>query len=148
MFTGDRSGDWLYRALHRAGFASQPTSRTADDGLVLRGAWVTAAVHCAPPDNKPTPGERAACRPFLDRELVLLSRVRVVVALGQLAHQALCAATATAPRPRFAHLAEYPLADGRQVVCSYHPSQQNTFTGPLTEPMFDAVFARARALGA
>lgn len=148
MFTGDRSGDWLFGALHRAGYASQPTSRSAADGLELCGAWVTAAVHCAPPANRPDPAERRACAPFLARELALLSDVQVVVALGGLACSAVAALFGCSPRPRFAHLAEHPLPGGRTLVCSYHPSQQNTFTGRLTEDMLDAVFARARALGA
>jgi len=144
MFTGDRSGDWLFAALHRAGFASQPTSVAADDGLRLRGAYVTATVHCAPPGNKPLPEERAACAPYLARELALLRTAVVVVALGQLAWQAVCAHEGLRPRPSFGHLGEHALADGRLLLGSYHPSQQNTFTGTLTEPMFDAVFARAR----
>jgi uracil-DNA glycosylase len=143
MFTGDRSGDWLFAALHRAGFASQPTSVAADDGLTLRGAYVTATVHCAPPGNKPLPEERTACAPFLARELALLRRAVAVVALGQFAWQAVGAHYALRPRPAFGHLAEHPLPDGRVLVGSYHPSQQNTFTGTLTQAMFDAVFARA-----
>jgi uracil-DNA glycosylase family 4 len=152
VFTGDRSGDWLFRALHRAGYANQPTSVSRDDGLELRGAWVSAAVRCAPPANKPTPVEQAACAPYLAREWALLDRVRVVVALGALAHRAVCALAGDAagralrPRPQFGHLAETILPDGRVLLGSYHPSQQNTFTGVLTEPAFDAVFARARAL--
>jgi uracil-DNA glycosylase family 4 len=146
MFTGDRSGDWLYRALWRAGYANQPTSTSIDDGLELRGAYVTAPVRCAPPANKPTPAERAACRPFLQRELALLPRVRVIVPLGQIGYQAVAAELGVRPRPRFAHGAEVPLADGRTIVCSYHVSQQNTFTGRLTEAMLDAVFERARSL--
>lgn len=148
VFTGDRSADWLYRALHRAGYANQPTSVARDDGLELSGAWVNAAVRCAPPANKPTPGERDACLPYLERELALLSSVRVIVVLGSFAHQVVAGALGLRPRPRFGHLAEAPLSEGRTLVCSYHPSQQNTFTGKLTEPMFDAVFARARELGA
>jgi uracil-DNA glycosylase family 4 len=144
MFTGDRSGDWLFAALHRAGFASQPTSTGRDDGLMLRDAYITAAVHCAPPANKPRPDERAACAPYLSRELALLSRTVVIVALGQFAWQALAAHHELRPRPKFGHLAEAALPGGLVLLGSYHPSQQNTFTGTLTEPMFDAVFERAR----
>ncbi len=146
MFTGDRSGDWLFAALHRAGFASQPTSTSRDDGLSLDGAYVTATVHCAPPANRPEPSERSACAPYLARELTLLARAPVVVALGQVAWSALASHFGLRPRPRFGHLAECALADERTMVGSYHPSQQNTFTGTLTGPMFDAVFARARVL--
>jgi len=146
MFTGDRSGDWLFAALHRAGFASQPTSTARDDGLTLHGAYITAAVHCAPPQNKPQPAERAACAPYLARELSLLRDKVVVVALGQLAWQAVSAQQGLRPRPAFGHLAECALPDGSVLLGSYHPSQQNTFTGTLTVPMFDAVFRRARRL--
>jgi uracil-DNA glycosylase family 4 len=148
VFTGDRSGDWLYRALFRAGFANQPTSVSADDGLELRDAWVTASVRCAPPDNKPDPSERANCLPFLERELGLLVTTKVVVALGGLATSTVAGLFGLRPRPRFAHLAEHPLPGGRVLLCSYHPSQQNTFTGRLTEEMLDAVFDRARELAA
>jgi uracil-DNA glycosylase family 4 len=148
VFTGDRSGDWVFRALWRAGYANQPTSTHAGDGLALSGAYVAAAVRCAPPANKPTPEERDQCLPYLARELVLLTGVRVVVVLGAFAHDCVCRLLGVRPRPRFAHLAEYPLPGGRTLVCSYHPSQQNTFTGTLTESAFDAVFARARQLTA
>ncbi len=146
MFTGDRSGDWLFAALHRAGFASQPTSISRDDGLTLSGAYITAAVHCAPPANKPTPAERDACAPYLVRELSLLRDAAVVVALGQLAWQAVAAHYGLRPRPAFGHLAETPLPGGLTMLGSYHPSQQNTFTGRLTVSMFDAVFIRVRHL--
>ncbi len=154
MFTGDRSGDWLFRAMHRAGLANQPTSVTRDDGLRLHRAYVTAPVRCAPPANKPTPPEREACRPFLDRELALLTQALVFVALGGFGYDVVADALGVArPRPHFAHGLEVPLAPvpgGRgagTLLCSYHVSQQNTFTGRLTEPMLDAVFARAAALG-
>lgn len=145
MFTGDRSGDWLYRAMHRAGFANQPESVALDDGLELTGAIVTSPVKCAPPANKPTPAERDTCRPFLSRELALVEPV-VFVALGGFAYQALAAHLGIRPRPKFGHGVEVPTDDGRVVLCSYHVSQQNTFTGKLTEDMLDAVFTRAREL--
>jgi uracil-DNA glycosylase family 4 len=146
VFTGDRSGDWVFRALWRAGFANQPTSVSADDGLRLRGAWVSAVVRCAPPANRPTPEERDRCVPYLVRELALLADVRVVVALGQFAYDALCRLHGVRPRPRFGHGVEVGLAGGRTLLTSYHPSQQNTFTGTLTEPAFDAIFNRAAEL--
>jgi uracil-DNA glycosylase family 4 len=151
VFTGDRSGDWLFASLHRTGFANQPTSDRVDDGLRLHDAYVAAAVRCAPPDNKPTPGERERCRPYLAREMALLGRVRVVVALGGFAYEVVARTLAEAgapvprPRPRFGHGVEVAAGDVTVIGC-YHPSQQNTFTGRLTEPMLDAVFERARLL--
>lgn len=146
IFTGDRSGDWLFEALHRFGFANQPTSVSRDDGLTLTDCIITASVRCAPPDNKPTPEEFRTCRPWLEAELRLLPRIRVVVALGQHGFQTTWSQWGEGPRPRFAHLAEAPLAGGRHLLMSYHPSQQNTQTGRLTRPMWHAVFERARAL--
>jgi uracil-DNA glycosylase len=148
LFTGDRSGDWLYRAMHRAGLANQPTSVAAGDGLALHGAWVTAAVRCAPPANRPLPAERDRCERFLRAELCLLGDARVVVCLGAFGYDAACRVFGVRPRPRFGHGLEVPVPDGPVLVCSYHPSQQNTFTGRLTEPMLDAVFARAVELTA
>ena len=145
MFTGDRSGDFLYASLHRTGFANQSTSLRADDGLRLSGAWVTAPVRCAPPANQPTIEERDSCRPFLERELELLD-TRVFVPLGGFAYQGLCRILGVRPRPAFGHGVEVALPDDRWIVASYHVSQQNTFTGKLTEPMLDAVFTRARQL--
>jgi len=145
MFTGDRSGDFLYAALHRTGFANQPTSISRDDGLRLTGAWITAPVRCAPPANQPTVEERDACVGYLDRELALLD-ARVFVPLGGFAYQGLCRILGVRPRPPFAHGVEVELGDGRWIVGSYHVSQQNTFTGKLTEPMLDAVLLRARHL--
>jgi uracil-DNA glycosylase len=146
MFTGDRSGDFLYRALWRAGFANQPSSTDRSDGLRLDGAYITAPVRCAPPANKPTPAERDQCRPFLRREIALLSDVRVVVPLGQFAYQVMAGEMGLRPRPAFAHGAEFATPAGPVMICSYHVSQQNTFTGKLTEDMLDDVFSRARAL--
>jgi len=151
VFTGDRSGDWLFGAMHRAGLANQATSTARDDGLVLRGAYVAAAVRCAPPANKPTIDERDRCLPYLTRELGLLDHVRVIVVLGAFAYDAIgrvLAATGAplpVPRPKFGHGVEVETARAT-VLCSYHPSQQNTFTGKLTEPMLDAIFERAREL--
>jgi uracil-DNA glycosylase family 4 len=146
MFTGDRSGEWLYRALWRAGFANQPDSIGRDDGLVLRDAWITAPVRCAPPANKPTPAERDTCRPFLEREVALLDRMQVVVALGAFGFDA-AARLLDAPRgARFGHGVEVELPSGRRLLGCYHVSQQNTFTGRLTQEMLDDVFARAREL--
>jgi uracil-DNA glycosylase family 4 len=146
MFTGDRSGDFLYAALHRAGFANQPTSTHRGDGLELSGAWITAPVRCAPPANKPTTDERDACRPFLERELALLTEARAYLVLGGFAYQGLAAFLGLRPRPRFGHGVEATAPDGRTVLCSYHVSQQNTFTGKLTPEMLDAVLARAREI--
>jgi uracil-DNA glycosylase len=152
MFTGDRSGDWLFEALHAAGFANQPTSDRRDDGLELRGAYVTAAARCAPPDNKPTPAEMERCAPYLEAELRLLRQVRVIVALGGIGWVAyLRARTAIGqhvprPLPAFGHGARADFRDGITLLGTYHPSQQNTFTGRLTRPMLHAVFDHARAL--
>ena len=151
IFTGDRSGDWLFGSMHRTGFANQPTSVSRDDGLRLTGAWVTAAVRCAPPANRPTPAERDNCLPYLVRELRLLSSVRVVVTLGSFAWDVALRALAAVgeprprPRPKFGHGAETQIGSFELLGC-FHPSQQNTFTGKLTEPMIDAVFERAREL--
>jgi uracil-DNA glycosylase family 4 len=144
MFTGDRSGLFLYAALWRTGFANLPESVSRDDGLRLTGAWITAPVRCAPPANKPTPEERDRCRPWMERELDLLPDVRVFVALGQFGYQVLCGVLEVRPRPPFGHGVEVDLPGGRAIVCSYHVSQQNTFTGKLTEDMFDAVLLHAR----
>ena len=150
MFTGDRSGDWLYRALHRAGFASQPTSTDASDGLTLSDCLITAAIHCAPPQNKPTPDEMAECRPYFLDELNRLKRLRVVVALGQIGFSTYLRARTELglknprPLPKFGHATAVDLDGGITVIGSYHPSQQNTFTGRLTEPMLDQVFEMAR----
>ncbi len=146
VFTGDRSADWLYRALHRAGFANQPTSEHRDDGLRLTGAYVTAVNRCAPPANRPTPEERDNCLPFLEREIVLLADLRVIVALGACALDGLARVFSLRPKPKFGHGTEITVAGERTIVCSFHPSQQNTFTGRLTEEMLDAVFERAREL--
>jgi uracil-DNA glycosylase family 4 len=151
MFTGDRSGDWLYAALHRGGYANQPASRHRNDGLRLSDAYITAVIRCAPPANRPTPGERDNCLPYLEQELSLLKNCETIVALGGFAWDgALRAIRALGgeiprPRPRFGHGAETS-AGGWTMLGCYHPSQQNTFTGRLTEPMLDAVFARAREL--
>jgi len=161
VFTGDRSGDWLFRAMYRAGLANQATSVGRDDGLELSGAWVTAAVKCAPPQNRPTPGERDACAEYFGRELKALDRVAVIVALGAFGFSAICRALGVRPQPRFGHGVEVPViidapdgvgkatggdgsrAGGVVVLGCFHPSQQNTFTGRLTESMLDAVFTRA-----
>ncbi len=146
VFTGDRSGDFLFAALHRTGFASQPTSTHRDDGLALTGAWITAAVRCAPPANKPTPAERDTCLPWTAAELALLGEVRVVLCLGAFGWAAaLRLLEPSRPWPRFGHGAEAPAGERTLLGC-FHPSQQNTFTGVLTEPMIDAVLLRAREL--
>ncbi len=146
IFTGDRSGDWLFAALHRAGLANQAESVSRDDGLKLRDCWVTAAVRCAPPANRPTPAERDNCLPYLNAELELLERIHVIVCLGGFAWDAaLRVLDAPRPRPRFGHGVE-AIAGQRTLLGCYHVSQQNTFTGRLTEPMLDAVFQRAKTL--
>ena len=153
MFTGDESGRWLYRALHKAGFANQPESTHASDGLQLLDAYITAVNHCAPPANKPTPEEMAHCRPYLLDELQLLPNLQVLVALGKIAFDAVVKAyyqdlpdapSEKVTKPKFGHGSEATLPGGVVLIGSYHPSQQNTFTGKLTEPMLDAVFTRAR----
>jgi uracil-DNA glycosylase family 4 len=147
MFTGDRSGDFLYRSLYKAGFASQPVSESAGDGLQLRDAWITAAGHCAPPDNKPSPEELRNCRPFLERELELLRNLRVVVVLGKIAFDAYLSVLKS--RGLIHRLADFPFGHDvlhpfkPPVLCSYHPSQQNTSTGKLTQAMLDGIFLRA-----
>ncbi len=146
VFTGDRSGDWLFRAMHRAGFANEPHAVSRDDGLELFDARVVATVRCAPPDNRPTVEERDRCHPYFERELALLEGARLYLALGGWALNRLAVLEDLRPRPRFGHGAEFELSGGRTLLCSYHPSQQNTFTGRLTEPMFDEVFARARTI--
>jgi uracil-DNA glycosylase family 4 len=152
IFTGDRSGDWLYRALYNFGFANQPESVHRNDGLRLVDCYITAAVHCAPPDNKPLPAEFAECRPYLLDELQGLKSVKVVVPLGFIAFKAYFAARkqlgwqSPAPLPKFGHGLTASLADGVTVISSYHPSQQNTHTGKLTLEMLDAVFQKAREI--
>lgn len=150
MFTGDRSGDWLYRALHKAGFANQPTAVHAEDGLELINCAIAATAHCAPPENKPHYTEVESCREFLTDSFKILP-VKVVIALGGIAWDAalreidaLGWRNVAEKKPKFGHGVEFKLADGRLLIGSYHPSQQNTFTGRLTEPMFDSIFSRAR----
>ena len=151
IFTGDRSGDWLFGSLWRTGFANQPTSVSRDDGLALRGAYIAAAVRCAPPANRPTPAERDNCLPYLVREVGLLESVNVIVTLGSFAWDATLRVLADLgipkprPRPKFGHGAEVEIGRFTLLGC-FHPSQQNTFTGKLTEPMIDAVFTRAGEL--
>jgi uracil-DNA glycosylase family 4 len=146
VFTGDRSGDWLFGSLYRTGFANQPTSVTKDDGLELKGAFVAAVVRCAPPANKPLPSERDNCLPYAAKELELMPSVRVIVCLGSFAWDAAARLLGIRPRPKFGHLAEHATDGGPTLLGCYHPSQQNTFTGKLTEEMLDAVFIRAREL--
>jgi len=152
MFTGDRSGDWLYRALHRVGFASQPQARNREDGLTLNDCYITAAVRCAPPANKPTPAERDECQAFLEEELVLLKSAQVAVTLGKFAFdqtwRILQNLGQPLPKPRipFGHGVEVPVNPELTLLASFHPSQQNTFTGKLTEEMFDRIWGRARDL--
>jgi uracil-DNA glycosylase len=152
VFTGDRSGDWLFAAMHRAGFANQPTSTGRGDGLALHDAWIAAAVRCAPPANRPTPQERDTCLPWSVRELALLPGIRLVVCLGGFAWDAALRLRAAAglenprPRPRFGHDVLFDPGDRLPLLGCFHPSQQNTFTGRLTEGMMEAVFARARTL--
>jgi uracil-DNA glycosylase family 4 len=152
MFTGDRSGDWLYESMHRYGFASSPHSVSRDDGLRLEDAYISAVARCAPPDNKPTGEETETCRGYLVRELEALEDVRVVVALGRIAFDGFLAAWRELgrepgrPRPKFSHGSEHLLDSGVSLLGSYHPSQQNTFTGKLTRSMFHEVFLRARSL--
>ncbi|MGH7875334.1 MAG: uracil-DNA glycosylase [Candidatus Binatia bacterium] len=151
MFTGDRSGDWLYGALHAAGFANQANADHRDDGLTLRDCYITAAVHCAPPGNKPDLDEFRRCRPYLVQELKIFRQVKVVIVLGKIAFDSFLAAyqenagVLPKPRPKFGHGVTIELSERLTLICSYHPSQQNTFTGKLTKPMFQNIFDRARA---
>ena len=152
MFTGDRSGDWVYRTLHKFGFASSPESRCRDDGLTLYDTYITAALRCAPPANKPLPAERSNCAPYLLGEFGLLQKVRVVVALGKIAFDTYLGTCSIrglklpSPRPRFGHEVIYSLPGEITLVGSYHPSQQNTLTGRLTREMFESVFSTVRTL--
>ena len=145
VFTGDRSGDWLFGSLYRTGFANQATSVSSDDGLELTGIFVAAAVRCAPPANKPLPSERDNCLPYAAAEIGFLTDLEVIVCLGSFAWDAAARLLQIRPKPKFGHGAEH-LADGLTLIGCYHPSQQNTFTGKLTEQMLDAVFRRAREL--
>lgn len=146
FFTGDRSGDFLFGALHRTGYASSPVSRHANDGLRLSGLWISAAVRCAPPKNKPTPAERDTCLPYAARELALLPYTRVVVCLGAFAWDAALRIYEVKPKPKFGHGAEHVTPSGLTLLGCYHPSQQNTFTGVLTPAMLDQVLLRAKDL--
>ena len=145
MFTGDRSGDWLYRALWQAGLANQPTATSSDDGLQLNGVRVTSVVRCAPPDNRPTVAERDRCLPFLRRELGAMTQLRVIICLGAYAWENIGRQLGVRPHPKFAHGLEHNAGQLR-LLCSYHPSQRNTFTGLLTEEMLAQVFRRAAQL--
>ncbi|MFA5774265.1 MAG: uracil-DNA glycosylase [Ilumatobacteraceae bacterium] len=145
VFTGDRSGDWLYRAMFRAGLANQPESSSRGDGLELFNAWVTVAVKCAPPDNKPTPGEKKDCSTFLERELKLLTNATLIVCLGGFAYRSICEQLDIKHPPKFGHGVRVS-AERFSILCSYHPSQQNTFTGKLTESMLDRIFMDAKEL--
>ncbi|HZD39711.1 MAG TPA: uracil-DNA glycosylase [Terriglobales bacterium] len=152
MFTGDRSGDWLYGALYRAGFANRPESEKRGDGLELKNCYITAAVRCAPPANKPAVNEFRCCRPYLVQELKIFREVKAVIVLGKVAFDSFLTAhqenggTVPRPRPKFGHGVTVKLDDGPLLLCSYHPSQQNTFTGRLTQPMFQSIFDRARTV--
>ena len=146
MFTGDRSGDWLYGGLYRAGLANQPESVGRDDGLQLSNVWVTNALKCAPPDNKPTAVEQNTCRPFLTQELSALPKLSVILTLGGIATTAVARHFDVRPRPTFGHGVEVQISNDLTMLCSYHVSQQNTFTGRLTEPMLDGIFSRAKEL--
>jgi uracil-DNA glycosylase family 4 len=152
MFTGDRSGDWLFRALHKAGFANQPISVHRDDGLKLTDCYITATLRCAPPQNKPTPEEIANCRPYVLREIELLKNVQVILGLGKIGFDNALSAFAEvhdlnlSPRPKFGHGVEYEINSKLTLIGTFHPSQQNTFTGKLTEAMFDRIFRRVREL--
>jgi len=152
IFTGDRSGDWLYEALYQFGFASQPTSVSIDDGLIVNDCLITAVVRCVPPDNKPLPEEANNCGEYLHRELQLASRKRIVIVLGRIAFDAFLKIRQAAerqpahPKPVFCHGGEWDLPEGITLIASYHPSQQNTQTGKLTRPMFHQVFRRARGI--
>jgi uracil-DNA glycosylase family 4 len=151
MFTGDRSGDWLYGALHSAGFARQPYSNNREDGQKLKDCYITAAVRCAPPGNKPNLIEFKRCRSYLVSELKLFRQAKIVIALGKIAFDSFLSAyeenggAVPKPRPKFGHGVMILLPDGIRLICSYHPSQQNTFTGKLTRPMFQRIFDEARA---
>ena len=152
MFTGDRSGDWLFRTLHKFRFSNKPTSVHREDGLILKDCYITAAIRCAPPENKPLPSEVRNCRPYLLQELEMLKNVRVIVGLGKVAFDAAVSSfhqlqwDTLKKKPKFRHGAEYRMNNGMTLIGSYHPSQQNTFTGRLTETMFDGIFRRARQL--